>query len=109
MADIDVLVCTSIIETGIDIPNVNMIIIENADKFGLSQLYQIKGRVGRGNRIAYAYLLYKPDKVLNDNARKRLKAISDFTELGSGYKIAQRDLMILRCGRYFRCRTSWLY
>lgn len=96
--DIDVLVCTSIIETGIDIPNVNMIIIENADKFGLSQLYQIKGRVGRGNRIAYAYLLYKPDKVLNDNARKRLKAISDFTELGSGYKIAQRDLMIRGAG-----------
>lgn len=96
--DIDVLVCTSIIETGIDIPNVNMIIIENADKFGLSQLYQIKGRVGRGNRIAYAYLLYKPNKVLNDTARKRLKAISDFTELGSGYKIAQRDLMIRGAG-----------
>lgn len=96
--EIDVLVCTSIIETGIDIPNVNMIIIENADKFGLSQLYQIKGRVGRGNRIAYAYLLYKPNKVLNDNARKRLKAISDFTELGSGYKIAQRDLLIRGAG-----------
>lgn len=96
--EIDVLVCTSIIETGIDIPNVNMIIIENADKFGLSQLYQIKGRVGRGNRIAYAYLLYKQNKVLNDNARKRLKAISDFTELGSGYKIAQRDLLIRGAG-----------
>ena len=95
---IDILVCTSIIETGIDIPNVNMIIIEDSDKFGLSQLYQIKGRVGRGDRIAYAYLLYKPNKVLNENARKRLKAISDFTELGSGYKIAQRDLLIRGAG-----------
>lgn len=96
--ELDVLVCTSIIETGIDIPNVNMMIIEDADKFGLSQLYQIKGRVGRGNRIAYAYLLYKPNKVMSDVAKKRLKAITDFTELGSGYKIAQRDLLIRGAG-----------
>lgn len=96
--DIDVLVCTSIIETGIDIPNVNMIIVEDADKFGLAQLYQIKGRVGRGDKIAYAYLLYKPNKVLNEKAQKRLKAITDFTELGSGYKIAQRDLLIRGAG-----------
>lgn len=96
--DIDILVCTSIIETGIDIPNVNMIIIEDADRFGLSQLYQIKGRVGRGDRIAYAYLLYKPNKVLTETAQKRLKAITDFTELGSGYKIAQRDLLIRGAG-----------
>ena len=92
--EIDILVCTSIIETGIDIPNANMIIIENADCFGLAQLYQIKGRVGRGNRIAYAYLLYKGNKNMNDDAKKRLKAIQEFTELGSGYKVAQRDLII---------------
>ncbi len=96
--EIDVLVCTSIIETGIDVANANMIIIENADCFGLSQLYQIKGRVGRGNRIAYAYLLYKERKQLNEDAAKRLKAIQEFTELGSGYKIAQRDLMIRGAG-----------
>ncbi len=96
--EINVLVCTSIIETGIDIANANMIIIENADRFGLSQLYQIKGRVGRGDRIAYAYLLYKPDKEMTEIARKRLKAIQDFTELGSGYKIAQRDLLIRGAG-----------
>ncbi len=96
--EINVLVCTSIIETGIDIANANMIIIENADKFGLAQLYQIKGRVGRGGRIAYAYLLYKPNKELTEVARKRLKAIQDFTELGSGYRIAQRDLMIRGAG-----------
>ncbi len=96
--DLDVLVCTSIIETGIDIANVNMIIVEDADKFGLAQLYQIKGRVGRGDKIAYAYLLYKPNKNLNDKAQKRLKAITDFTELGSGYKIAQRDLLIRGAG-----------
>jgi len=97
-AEINVLVCTSIIENGIDIANANMIIVENADTFGLSQLYQIKGRVGRGNRIAYAYLLYKEGKVMNETAAKRLKAIQDFTELGSGYKIAQRDLMIRGAG-----------
>ena len=96
--EINVLVCTSIIETGIDIANANMIIIENADRFGLAQLYQIKGRVGRGGRIAYAYLLYKPNKELSEIAKKRLKAIQDFTELGSGYRIAQRDLMIRGAG-----------
>ncbi len=96
--EIDILVATSIIENGIDIPNANLIIVEDADKFGLSQLYQIKGRVGRGSRIAYAYLFYKPQKNMNKNAVKRLKAIQDFAELGSGYKIAQRDLMIRGAG-----------
>lgn len=97
-AEISILVCTSIIETGLDISNANTIIVEDADRFGLSQLYQIKGRVGRSNRIAYAYLLYNPQKDLNDVARKRLKAIKDFTELGSGYRIAQRDLTIRGAG-----------
>ena len=96
--EIDVLVATSIVENGIDIPNANLIIVEDADHFGLSQLYQIKGRVGRGNRIAYAYLFYNEHKVMNKNAQKRLKAIQDFAELGSGYKIAQRDLMIRGAG-----------
>ena len=96
--EINVLVCTSIVENGIDIPNANMIIVENADKFGLSQLYQIKGRVGRGNRIAYAYLMYREHKKMNDDARKRLQAIQEFTEFGSGYKIAQRDLLIRGAG-----------
>lgn len=96
--ELNVLVATSIIENGIDVPNANMIIVENADRFGLSQLYQIKGRVGRGDRVAYAYLMYKPQKKMNDDASKRLKAIQDFTELGSGYKIAQRDLMIRGAG-----------
>ena len=96
--EIDVLVATSIVENGIDIPNANLIIIEDADHFGLSQLYQIKGRVGRGSRIAYAYLFYNEQKVINKNAQKRLKAIQDFAELGSGYKIAQRDLMIRGAG-----------
>jgi transcription-repair coupling factor (superfamily II helicase) len=95
---INILVCTSIIENGIDIPNANMIIIEDADTFGLSQLYQIKGRVGRGDRIAYAYLFYKPQKNMNEEAQKRLQAIQEFTELGSGYKIAQRDLLIRGAG-----------
>lgn len=96
--DLNVLVCTSIVENGIDIPNANMIIVEDADRFGLSQLYQIKGRVGRGDRIAFAYLLYKQEKDMNSDARKRLQAIQEFTELGSGYKIAQRDLMIRGAG-----------
>jgi len=95
---INVLVCTSIIENGIDVPNANMIIVEDADRFGLSQLYQIKGRVGRANKIAYAYLLYKEHKVLSPEAQKRLQAIQEFTDLGSGYKIAQRDLMIRGAG-----------
>lgn len=96
--EVNVLVATSIIENGIDIPNANLIIVENADHFGLSQLYQIKGRVGRGSRIAYAYLFYNEQKTLNKAAQKRLKAIQDFAQLGSGYKIAQRDLMIRGAG-----------
>jgi transcription-repair coupling factor (superfamily II helicase) len=95
---INLLVCTSIIENGIDVSNANLIIVENAANFGLAQLYQIKGRVGRGNRIAYAYLLYEEAERLNEQANKRLKAIQEFTELGSGYKIAQRDLMIRGAG-----------
>lgn len=95
---LDILVCTSIVENGIDIPNANMIVVENADRFGLSQLYQIKGRVGRGDRIAYAYLTYQEGKKMNEDAAKRLKAIQEFTELGSGYRIAQRDLMIRGAG-----------
>ncbi|MDR1782567.1 MAG: transcription-repair coupling factor [Bacilli bacterium] len=93
-----ILVCTTIIETGIDIPNVNTIIIEDANKFGLAQLYQIKGRVGRSDRIAYAYLLYQKDKIINENAIKRLQAIKELTQLGSGYKIALRDLNIRGAG-----------
>ncbi len=96
--EVNLLVCTSIIETGIDIPNANTIIVENADTFGLSQLYQIKGRVGRSNRIAYAYLVYNEHKELNDKAKKRLQAIKEFAELGSGYKIAQCDLTIRGAG-----------
>lgn len=96
--EVNVLVATSIIENGIDVPNANLIIIEDADHFGLAQLYQIKGRVGRGNRIAYAYLFFKEQKTLTNIATKRLKAIQDFAELGSGYKISQRDLMIRGAG-----------
>ena len=96
--DIDVLVCTSIVENGIDVPNANMIIVEDSERYGLSQLYQIKGRVGRSNRIAYAYLFYSPFKEMNEKAQKRLKALQEFTELGSGYKIARRDLMIRGAG-----------
>ncbi len=94
----DVLVCTTIIETGLDIPNANTIIIENADRMGLAQLYQLRGRVGRTNRNAYAYLTYRRDGVLTDVAQKRLKAISEFTEFGSGFKIAMRDLEIRGAG-----------
>lgn len=94
----DVLLCTTIIETGMDIQNVNTIIMDNADKLGLSQLYQLRGRVGRTNRIAYAYLTYKKDKVLTEVAEKRLRALKDFTELGSGFKIAMRDLEIRGAG-----------
>ncbi|MCQ2792043.1 MAG: transcription-repair coupling factor [Bacilli bacterium] len=96
--EINLLVATSIIENGIDVPNANMIIVENADMFGLAQLYQIKGRVGRSDRIAYAYLFYNPHKIMNAEAHKRLVAIQEFAELGSGYKIAQRDLMIRGAG-----------
>jgi len=94
----NVLICTTIIETGIDIPNANTIIIENAENFGLSQLYQIRGRVGRSDRVAYAYLMYRADHSLSEVAQKRLQAIKDFTELGSGYKIAMRDLTIRGAG-----------
>ena len=94
----DILVCTTIIETGIDIPNVNTLIIFEADHFGLAQLYQIRGRVGRSDKIAYAYMMYKSGKVLGEEAVKRLKAIEEFTELGSGFKIANRDLSIRGAG-----------
>lgn len=96
--DIDVLVTTTIIETGLDIPNVNTLIVHDADRFGLSQLYQLRGRVGRSNRIAYAYFTYQKDKVLTEVAEKRLQAIKEFTELGSGFKIAMRDLTIRGAG-----------
>jgi transcription-repair coupling factor (superfamily II helicase) len=96
--EIDVLVCTTIIETGLDIPNVNTIIIQDADKMGLSQLYQLRGRVGRSNRLAYAYLMYKKDKVLSEISEKRLQTIREFTEFGSGFKIAMRDLEIRGAG-----------
>lgn len=96
--DIDVLVSTTIIETGLDIPNVNTMIIHDADKFGLSQLYQLRGRVGRSNRTAYAFLLYKRDRMLNEVAEKRLEAIKEFSDLGSGFKIAMKDLEIRGAG-----------
>ena len=96
--EIDVLVCTTIIETGLDIPNVNTIIIQNADFMGLSQLYQLRGRVGRSNRLAYAYLMYRRDKVLKEEAEKRLQTIREFTEFGAGFKIAMRDLEIRGAG-----------
>lgn len=97
----DILICTTIIESGIDIPNVNTLIIHDADNFGLSQLYQIRGRVGRSDRIAYAYLMYEKNKLLNEIAIKRLNTIKEFTELGSGYKIAMRDLSIRGAGDIF--------
>ena len=96
--DYDILVTTTIIETGVDIPNVNTLFVENADYMGLSQLYQLRGRVGRSNRVAYAYFMYEPQKVLNEVSEKRLQAIKDFTELGSGFKIAMRDLSIRGAG-----------
>jgi transcription-repair coupling factor (superfamily II helicase) len=96
--ELDVLVSTTIIETGVDIPNVNTLIVHDADKMGLSQLYQLRGRVGRSNRIAYAYFTYQKDKVLTEIAEKRLQSIKEFTELGSGFKIAMRDLAIRGAG-----------
>ncbi len=96
--DFDLLVTTTIIETGIDMPNVNTMIIEDADRYGLSQLYQLRGRIGRSARLAYAYFLYKPNKVLTEVGEKRLEAIRDFTQLGSGFKIAMRDLAIRGAG-----------
>ena len=96
--DVNVLVCTTILESGIDIPNANTIIVENADRLGLAQLYQIRGRVGRSDKQAYAYITYKRDKLLSEIADKRLKAIREFTEFGSGFKIAMRDLEIRGAG-----------
>lgn len=94
----DVLVTTTIIETGVDIPNVNTLFVENADRMGLSQLYQLRGRIGRSSRVAYAYFTYQQNKVLTEVGEKRLQAIKDFTELGSGFKIAMRDLSIRGAG-----------
>ncbi len=108
MADgeIQVLVCTTIIETGLDIPNANTLIIENADRFGLSQLHQLRGRVGRSTRHAYAYFTYRPDKALTEIAEKRLSAIRDFAEFGSGFKIAMRDLEIRGAGNLLGAEQS---
>ncbi|MCK1235437.1 transcription-repair coupling factor [Streptococcus uberis] len=104
--DYDVLVATTIIETGVDISNVNTLFVENADHMGLSTLYQLRGRVGRSNRIAYAYLMYRPDKVLTEVSEKRLEAIKGFTELGSGFKIAMRDLSIRGAGNILGASQS---
>lgn len=97
----NVLVCTTILESGIDIPNANTIIVENADRFGLAQLYQIRGRVGRSNKQAFAYITYRKDKMIGEDAMQRLKAIKEFTEFGSGFKIATRDLQIRGAGSIF--------
>ena len=96
--DVDILVCTTIIETGVDVPNVNTLIIEDSDRFGLSQLYQLRGRVGRSNRRGYAYFTYQRDKVLTEIATKRLNAMREFTQFGSGFRIALRDLEIRGAG-----------
>ncbi len=104
--EIDVLVSTTIIETGLDISNVNTMIIDDADRLGLSQLYQLRGRVGRSNRTAYAFLMYKRDKMLREVAEKRLQAIKEFTELGSGFKIAMRDLEIRGAGNLLGAQQS---
>ena len=104
--EVQVLVCTTIIETGLDIPNVNTLIIENADRFGLSQLHQLRGRVGRSTRHAYAYFTYRPDKSLTEVAEKRLSAIRDFAEFGSGFKIAMRDLEIRGAGNLLGAEQS---
>lgn len=104
--DYDVLVCTTIIESGIDIPRVNTIVVYEADKFGLSQLYQLKGRVGRGDKASYAYFTYLGGTVMNENAAKRLAAIREFTQLGSGYKIAMRDLQIRGAGNMLGAEQS---
>ena len=102
----DILVCTTIIETGIDIPNVNTLIIEDADKMGLAQLHQIRGRVGRSNRRAFAYLTYRRGKVLQETAAKRLAAIREYVEFGSGFKIAMRDLEIRGAGNLLGAEQS---
>jgi len=103
---IDVLICTTIIESGLDIPNANTIIIERADRFGLSELYQLRGRVGRWHRQAYAYLLMPPDSVITGNARKRIAAIRKFSELGSGFRLAMRDLEIRGSGNILGAKQS---
>lgn len=102
----DILVATTIIETGVDIPNANTLFVEDADRMGLSQLYQLRGRVGRSNRVAYAYFMYQPDKSLTDVSEKRLEAIKGFTELGSGFKIAMRDLSIRGSGNILGAEQS---
>ena len=104
--EIDVLISTTIIETGLDIPNVNTIIIDNADKFGLAQLYQLRGRVGRSKRGAYAFLMYQPGKIISEIATKRLEAIREFTQLGSGFKISMRDLEIRGAGNLLGFKQS---
>ena len=102
----DLLICTSIIESGLDITNVNTILIDRAERFGLSQLYQIRGRVGRSAVRAYAYLFYHPEKVITDQAMERLTAIQEFTSLGSGYKLAMRDLEIRGAGNLLGAEQS---
>ena len=104
--EIDVLVCTTIIETGLDIPNANTIIIHDAQRFGLSQLYQLRGRVGRSSRTAYAFLMYRRNSILKEEAEKRLRAIREFTDLGSGFKIAMRDLEIRGAGNLLGAEQS---
>ncbi|MBR5047935.1 MAG: transcription-repair coupling factor, partial [Eubacterium sp.] len=103
---IDVLISTTIIETGLDIPNVNTMIIQDAQNFGLSQLYQLRGRVGRSKRTAYAFLMYQRNRILREEAEKRLKAIREFTDLGSGFKIAMRDLEIRGAGNLLGAEQS---
>ena len=107
--EVNVLVCTTILESGIDIPNANTIIVENADRLGLAQLYQIRGRVGRAEKQAYAFITYKRDKLLTEVADKRLKTIKEFTEFGSGFKIAMRDLEIRGAGSMLRRNSTWTH
>ncbi len=107
--EIDVLVSTTIIETGLDISNVNTMIIHDSDQMGLSQLYQLRGRVGRSNRTAYAFLMYRRNKMLKEVAEKRLHAIREFTEMGSGFKIAMRDLEIRGAGNLLGRGAAWTY
>ena len=103
----DVLIASTIIESGIDIPNANTLIVNRADMFGLAQLYQIRGRVGRSNRRAYAYLII-PNQ-LRDDARKRLETLIEYESLGSGYQIALRDMELRRCWNTFRNKAEWYY
>ncbi|MBO5550452.1 MAG: transcription-repair coupling factor, partial [Lachnospiraceae bacterium] len=104
--DIDILVSTTIIETGLDIPNVNTIIVDDSERMGLAQLYQLRGRVGRSNRMAYAFLMYRRDRILKETAEKRLSAIKEFTDLGSGFKIAMKDLEIRGAGNVLGAEQS---